>query len=49
MDYTKHPAEDRDTRRKLYINRHIKREINDWKHDKANLLKPSYLSRYILW
>ena len=49
MDYTKHPESDREARRKLYINRHIKREIDNWRHDKSNILKPSYLSRFVLW
>lgn len=32
-----------------YIKRHMKREQKYWGHKKENLLRPSYLSRHILW
>lgn len=45
-DYPKHKDEARKIR---YINRHKKREAKFWKHTKANLLRPSYWSRWYSW
>ena len=45
-DYTTHGDEER---KKRYINRHIKRELEFWSHTKENLLKPAYYSRYLTW
>lgn len=36
-------------RKQLYINRHKKREEKFWGHNKENLLRPSYWSRWLLW
>lgn len=36
-------------RKELYIGRHKKKESKFWTHKKANLLRPSYWSRYLLW
>ena len=40
----------KDTQRKMnYINRHKKREQKYWSHTKNNLMRPSYLSRWVTW
>lgn len=45
-DYTIHKDPER---KKLYIGRHKKIESKFWTHKKANLGRPSYWSRYLLW
>ena len=40
---------DASRRRLFYIDRHKTREQKYWAHTKANLVRPSYLSRYLLW
>lgn len=45
-DFTQH----KDPKRmSLYKQRHKKRESKYWTHTKSNLVRPSYLSRYISW